>query len=159
MIIAVCARFLLFFLCAFFYVSFSFFYVLLLTKHDAFRGRSMEFRIKGKGREVSFAILCISRRFADTALQLIVRIKLRNVFSTLCFKLWEWPNCRIGPRFIASGQARARDEDERECKRKGGGGKEEEQFVFRAMAAFCAVHIIYVLTSFNFIDYRITRKL
>lgn len=112
-----------FFLCAFFYVSFSFFYVLLLTKHDAFRGRSMEFRIKGKGREVSFATLCISRRFADTALQLIVRIKLRNVFSTLCFKLWEWPNCRIGPRFIASGQARARDEDERECKRKGRGGK------------------------------------
>lgn len=37
--------------------------------------------------------------------------------------------------------------------------KEKEQFVFRAMAAFRAVHIIYVLTSFNFTDYRITRKL
>lgn len=37
--------------------------------------------------------------------------------------------------------------------------KEKEQFVFRAMAAFRAVHIIYVLTSFNFTDYRITRKI
>lgn len=37
--------------------------------------------------------------------------------------------------------------------------KEKEQFVFRAMATFRAVHIIYVLTSFNFTDYRITRKL
>lgn len=134
-----------FFLCAFFYVSFSFFYVLLLTKHDAFRGRSMEFRIKGKGREVSFAILCISRRFADTALQLIVRIKLRNVFSTLCFKLWEWPNCRIGPRFIASGQARARDEDERECKRKGrgGGGRKRNSLSFALWPRF-ALYILYM---------------
>lgn len=105
----------------------------------------MEFRIKGKGREVSFAILCISRRFADTALQLIVRIKLRNVFSTLCFKLWEWPNCRIGPRFIASGQARARDEDERECKRKGrgGGGRKRNSLSFALWPRF-ALYILYM---------------
>lgn len=52
------------------------------------------------------------------------------------------------------GEVRMQMEGKKERKKK-----EKEQFVFRAMAAFRAVHIIYVLTSFNFTDYRITRKI
>lgn len=159
-----------FFLCAFFYISFSFFYVLLLT--NAFRGRSMKFGIKGKGREVSVfrgTLYIETICWYGTAINR--KDKLRNV---LVHCVSNYGNGQIVERVSfhrrlrpiypvrQSGERRgwnaARRSENANGRKKREKKKEKEQFVFRAMAAFRAVHI-YVLTSFNFTDYRITRKI